>query len=372
MPITVEERFDSRRSASGQGAYAELLYLIKGTDDDSAVQSALSGQAPETWLGLVLQTLEIEPTENPDIWYGTARYGTKSAASGGAAANTYTFETSGGTQHLTNSLETVNSYAASGAATNFKGAIGVTKDSVEGVDVTVPVYNFSENHKFTDEAVSLTYRGDLFRLTGKVNNAAFKGLNAGECLFLGASGSRSGSTVIVEQGDDSGLLSGFENVTGVEEENSDSGTLYWKVVKTSTDPDPETFRVEAYSDSACTTMVAHTADFGSTGAKTLIADGSSGIGGSVTVDQVGFEATGISVAFPLPWEITFRFAALPNKTGLTVGDITGIAKKGWEYLWVLYSEEEDTTSKRLRKVPVEVHIEKVYEDDDFADLQIGT
>ena len=31
------------------------------------------------------------------------------------------------------------------------------------------------------------------------------------------------------------------------------------------------------------------------------------------------------------WEITYRFAASPNRTGITVGEITGIAKKGWEY-----------------------------------------
>jgi hypothetical protein len=42
------------------------------------------------------------------------------------------------------------------------------------------------------------------------------------------------------------------------------------------------------------------------------------------------------------WEITFSFAASPNATGLTVGDITGIEpKKGWEYLWVRYADAED-------------------------------
>jgi len=33
--------------------------------------------------------------------------------------------------------------------------------------------------------VSLTHRGTLFRLTGKVNNVALSGLDADECLFLG-------------------------------------------------------------------------------------------------------------------------------------------------------------------------------------------
>ena len=34
------------------------------------------------------------------------------------------------------------------------------------------------------------------------------------------------------------------------------------------------------------------------------------------------------------WEISFRFAASPNVTGLAVGDITGINKKDSHYLWV--------------------------------------
>jgi len=69
------------------------------------------------------------------------------------------------------------------------------------------------------------------------------------------------------------------------------------------------------------------------------------------------------------WEITFRFAASPNVTGLTVGDITGVDKKGWEYLWVRYSDAED--QKVLVKQPTAVYVEKVYESGSFAGLGIG-
>lgn len=41
------------------------------------------------------------------------------------------------------------------------------------------------------------------------------------------------------------------------------------------------------------------------------------------------------------WVVTFSFAASPNAVELTVGDITGIDKKGWEYLWVRYQDAED-------------------------------
>jgi hypothetical protein len=71
--------------------------------------------------------------------------------------------------------------------------IGASQDHVEGVDIVVPVYAFSETHTFTDAQVTDAYKGTLFRLTGKTNNAAFRGCAAGECLFLGAAGSKRGT-----------------------------------------------------------------------------------------------------------------------------------------------------------------------------------
>ena len=70
------------------------------------------------------------------------------------------------------------------------------------------------------------------------------------------------------------------------------------------------------------------------------------------------------------WEITYRFAASPNVTGLTIGDITGINKKGWEYLWVRYADGVDAAAKALVKKPVAVYIEKVYAEGDFNLLAI--
>ncbi len=61
----------------------------------------------------------------------------------------------------------------------------------------------------------------------------------------------------------------------------------------------------------------------------------------------------------------------PNRTGISVGPITGIAKKGWEYLWVRYADVEDTASNTLVKQPVAAYVEKVYEEASFAGLGIG-
>jgi hypothetical protein len=71
-----------------------------------------------------------------------------------------------------------------------------------------------------------------------------------------------------------------------------------------------------------------------------------------------------------PWEVTFRFAASQNVTGQTIGEITGINKKGWEYLWTYFKE---TTSQGANiSSPEQVNVEKVYESTDFSLLGLGT
>ena len=44
------------------------------------------------------------------------------------------------------------------------------------------------------------------------------------------------------------------------------------------------------------------------------------------------------------FQLAFKFQSQPNATGLSVGEITGIDKLGWEHLWVLYEDHEDTAA----------------------------
>lgn len=71
-----------------------------------------------------------------------------------------------------------------------------------------------------------------------------------------------------------------------------------------------------------------------------------------------------------PWSLSFRFVASKNVTGETIGSITGVAKKGHEYLWVRY--EEGVESSTLLKKPKAVYVNKVYREGDFSALGIGT
>ncbi len=57
--------------------------------------------------------------------------------------------------------------------------------------------------------------------------------------------------------------------------------------------------------------------------------------------------------------LTYSFAASPNSTGLTIGDIAGVDKKGWEYLWITF---KDAVSANNKAAPPEfVYIERLYD-----------
>jgi len=71
-----------------------------------------------------------------------------------------------------------------------------------------------------------------------------------------------------------------------------------------------------------------------------------------------------------PWTLSYKFVASPNVTEQTIGDITGIEKKGHEYLWVRY--EDAVSTNELVKKPKYVYVNKVYRDGNFSGLGIGT
>lgn len=264
MSVTIDEKFDSRESTIGvRSPTVDLLYVVQGTDDDATVRATVEGAIPAIYAGLVFQDYHLAP-QGGGVWEVSVRYGKLEPKETGDSS--FSFDTGGGTTHVTQSLQTVGRYAPAGRfAPDFKGAIGVTHDSVEGTDITVPVYSFTETHYLPIAAVTGSYKAALFLLTGRVNAAPFKGFAAGEVLFLGASGAQRGTE---------------------------------------------------------------------------------------------------------DWEITFRFAASPNATGLVIGDITGIDKRGWEYLWVRYADAED--EQVLVKQPIAVYVERVYDEGNFAGLGIGT
>lgn len=277
MPITVTEILSSRRVELGEQSSAELHYSIEGTTSDTDAQSALVAFAPAAYPtggGLLLrESLLVEPTEAPGVWGGYVRFTSRPDDTAGR----FSFDSTGGTAHITQSIITTNSAIRQGGPytviPNFSRAIGVTNDGVDGVDIVVPKCNFSEQYVFN--AFDWDYRRRVIQLTGTVNNAAFRGWRKGEVLFLGATGA---------------------------------------------------FRQDNKFD------------------------------------------------------VTFNFAVsegvygpLEIAPGLVIpGTPDSPAKYGWEYVWVQYLTDVDTSAHALVRMPVVAMVEQVYPYGDFRLLGIGT
>lgn len=73
-------------------------------------------------------------------------------------------------------------------------------------------------------------------------------------------------------------------------------------------------------------------------------------------------------------EITHNFAFSPNATNLTVVNFTGIAKKGWEFIWVRLNQNSlgTGTNVTINALPQFVYVEKVYDQSAFSVLGLPT
>ena len=132
MPVTIGEKFDSREATVGvESPSVDLLYVVQGTDDDLTVKATVEAVIPAIYHGLPFQDYHIAP-QGTGVWDVSVRYGKKEPKEPGESS--FSFDTGGGTTHITQSLQTINKYAPVGkVAPDFKGAIGVTHDSVEGI-----------------------------------------------------------------------------------------------------------------------------------------------------------------------------------------------------------------------------------------------
>jgi len=193
----VEEAYterDQKVNAKGEVVEIEIPYIVTGAaDEDAALAAARSKAASQTVKGMELDSVEVTERINGDTWKVKAVYeeedGGEDDDDDDEEESSFAFDTGGGTMHLNQSLKTVSK--TPNTAPDFNGAIEVDNEgNVNGVDVTMPVLNFTETHTMNGGRVSTSYKKTVAALTGTVNRSSFRGFSAGEVLFLGASGSK--------------------------------------------------------------------------------------------------------------------------------------------------------------------------------------
>lgn len=193
MTVTIDEKHDSRETTAEESI--SRTYIIRGTDSDIDAMTALVAEAPTVYNGMTRGNCSVEP-QGGDLWIGTAPYTPAADVPPPpleSGESEYDFDTGGGVMHVTQAKAHIVSYAPPGEVPgDHGGAIGVTGDGVDGVDIVIPSYRWSERHAIASGGVTNAYKYKLFSLTGKTNDAPFRGFATGEVLFLGASGSQRG------------------------------------------------------------------------------------------------------------------------------------------------------------------------------------
>lgn len=188
-----DEMPDSRASTRQPPSYT-LRYLASGEPNDFIVRGYAEGGSPAfvfTLDGILYrQDVKMDPAGYAR-YVVTIPYGPQQRDVGTFSFN---FDTTGATVRVKAAKLHVTAFTASGedGSDVHHGAIGVTNDlKVEGTDVVIPALKVAYTFKHPAGIVDEPFAMRLARATGKFNLNAWRYFDAGEALFVGATGSGS-------------------------------------------------------------------------------------------------------------------------------------------------------------------------------------
>lgn len=204
MTVNIAEAIDSGDISKTSAKFSVLCWDVP--DAQTAFLEVLNAAPPTFNNGIrtlyLISTGSVKWKGGYKYLVGPIEYGTEDAAAAAAAADPetatevefgYDFEIGGGTAHITQSIETISRHAPSGqTAPDFKGAINVTKDNVEGADIPVRSMSFSLTRTYLTGQINRQFKQTVYGLCCCVSTQPFDDFDAGEVLFLGASGSDKG------------------------------------------------------------------------------------------------------------------------------------------------------------------------------------
>ena len=306
MPITVVELFGERKETIINNIVqnADMRFVVTGAGNEQFVAMACLNDIPLWYSGVPRGTIVIGERVNNTTWKVDVEYAwpeKKIPPDPGAPAQLWDFDTSGGTSHVTQSIATVAVYTPAGIkAADNHGAIGYNGKAIEGVDIVTPVFQFTVVKTMTTAEVTNAYIQTLFGITGYVNSTPFLG------MF-----------------DPGEVL--FLGASG-----SQKGADEWSL----------TYRFAASPNRTGLTVGAPVVP---------------GTGTYASQPGTGTAASGVD---------TGTGPIIPGTGTGPYGGIAGIAKKGWEYLWIRYDKAISGTLDV--EIPCQVSVEQVYLYADFG------
>lgn len=202
--VEVWEHEDSRQFDANK---VTTKYTVKGTDSEVVARAMLDASAPSAWTGDVylfrepykLNYLGVQLWEVEVSWGKESKPSSESQNSNEPNDGSWelSWDTTGGTTHINQSLSTLDSSENPAVfpdgPPDFKQTVGASRSGVAGCDVVTPQFQWHETRQIPRSvAMTFDYLRAIYDLTGKINDAEFRGFPAGNVLFLGSKGKISG------------------------------------------------------------------------------------------------------------------------------------------------------------------------------------
>lgn len=207
-------------STDGRGKWqaATVPYLVKdlvvqeGEIAEEALIDYVKSQAPRRLQGLPLESINVEEMYNLSNWAVNVSYGFSSSSTpdqAGESTRAEIEEKAGedcvdvsadigaGTTNVIHSFtppdgDLSDMAVAEGVTLRTDLLINEQADGTAlGVDIYSPEMDYSETHIFNNDKMSTSYMVGVLENACVVNNISFRGFEAGEVLFVGASFNRS-------------------------------------------------------------------------------------------------------------------------------------------------------------------------------------
>lgn len=192
MSIRFEEKPGSGNMTEKPPSLEKLYYCSGSVNESQVINIARAATAPT-----VATPMGILYRQDIKLSWSSANYCTVSVPYGpknkDLGSYSVSFGISGGTAHITNSLETIARYGPGGEggvnAPDMKGAIDYDGDEVKGTDKYVPQLKFDILFSHPLGVINWDQVRNLARTAGYQNEDEFFGFEPGEVLFVGCDGS---------------------------------------------------------------------------------------------------------------------------------------------------------------------------------------
>lgn len=208
MSVSLYQLFDSGKfsiSKSGSNVEIKAIAVATSEDDNSlSIELAVRTWAPAGSFGLYLLDYTATPIGG-GLWNCTINYGPQESTPADPLepgdnppepegttplGAEWAFSTTGGTAKITQARYTRGSFSPVGVIDipDYGGAIGVTRDGVEGCDIVSRNFEFELTREIPTTTICMDYLRTLIDMTSTTNEFPFMQFDIGELLFLGATG----------------------------------------------------------------------------------------------------------------------------------------------------------------------------------------